>query len=78
MYIITPSDQISQDLSYFSGPRTSGAETVKILGLIILHTVYCIYRVSPKKLGSFLGVKRPKIKQQWKITDPPLTFNFTY
>ena len=26
MYIITPRDQISHDLSYFSGPRTSGAE----------------------------------------------------
>ena len=25
MYIMTPSDQISQDLSYRSGPRTSGA-----------------------------------------------------
>ena len=28
MYIITPKDQISQDLSYFSGPRTSGAATI--------------------------------------------------
>ena len=28
MYIITPKDQISQDLSYFSGPRTSGAEHI--------------------------------------------------
>ncbi len=26
MYMMTPSDQISHDLSYFSGPRTSGAE----------------------------------------------------
>lgn len=26
MYIITPSDQISQLLSYFSGPKTSGAK----------------------------------------------------
>ena len=25
MYMITPRDQISQDLSYFSGPKTSGA-----------------------------------------------------
>ena len=25
MYMMTPSDQISQDLSYFSGPSTSGA-----------------------------------------------------
>lgn len=25
MYMMTPSDQISQDLSYFSGPNTSGA-----------------------------------------------------
>ena len=25
MYMITPRDQISQDLSYFSGPSTSGA-----------------------------------------------------
>ncbi len=27
MYMMTPRDQISQDLSYFSGPNTSGAET---------------------------------------------------
>ena len=26
IYMITPKDQISQDLSYFSGPNTSGAE----------------------------------------------------
>lgn len=26
MYMITPSDQISQLLSYFSGPKTSGAK----------------------------------------------------
>ena len=25
IYMITPKDQISHDLSYFSGPRTSGA-----------------------------------------------------
>lgn len=25
MYIMTPSDHISHDLSYFSGPKTSGA-----------------------------------------------------
>jgi hypothetical protein len=25
MYIMTPNDQMSQLLSYFSGPRTSGA-----------------------------------------------------
>ena len=25
MYMMTPRDQISQDLSYFSGPSTSGA-----------------------------------------------------
>ena len=25
MYIITPRDQMSHDLSYFSGPKTSGA-----------------------------------------------------
>lgn len=29
MYIITPNDQISQLLSYFSGPKTSGAKTDK-------------------------------------------------
>lgn len=29
MYMITPSDHISHDLSYFSGPKTSGAETQK-------------------------------------------------
>lgn len=27
MYIITPKDQMSQLLSYFSGPNTSGAAT---------------------------------------------------
>ena len=27
MYIITPKDHMSHDLSYFSGPKTSGAET---------------------------------------------------
>lgn len=27
MYMITPRDHMSHDLSYFSGPRTSGAET---------------------------------------------------
>ena len=26
IYIITPNDHMSHDLSYFSGPRTSGAE----------------------------------------------------
>ena len=26
IYMMTPSDQISHDLSYFSGPSTSGAE----------------------------------------------------
>ena len=31
MYMMTPSDQISHDLSYFSGPRTSGAEN-SVLG----------------------------------------------
>ena len=25
MYMITPNDHISQDISYFSGPNTSGA-----------------------------------------------------
>ena len=29
MYMMTPNDQISQDLSYFSGPKTSGAEIDK-------------------------------------------------
>ena len=29
MYIMTPNDQISQHLSYFSGPKTSGAEIMK-------------------------------------------------
>lgn len=27
MYMMTPNDQMSQLLSYFSGPKTSGAET---------------------------------------------------
>lgn len=34
MYMITPRDHISHDLSYFSGPRTSGAtraESIKDL-----------------------------------------------
>lgn len=26
MYMITPSDHMSHDLSYFSGPNTSGAK----------------------------------------------------
>ena len=30
MYMMTPRDQISQDLSYFSGPSTSGAEMIKV------------------------------------------------
>lgn len=30
MYMITPSDQISQLLSYFSGPNTSGANKQKM------------------------------------------------
>ena len=30
MYIMTPNDQMSQDLSYFSGPKTSGAEMKNI------------------------------------------------
>ena len=29
MYMITPKDQISHDLSYFSGPNTSGAKKKK-------------------------------------------------
>ena len=29
MYMITPNDHISQHLSYFSGPSTSGAEIEK-------------------------------------------------
>ena len=29
MYMMTPRDQISQDLSYFSGPNTSGAAREK-------------------------------------------------
>ena len=31
MYIITPIDHMSHDISYFSGPRTSGAAKAKIL-----------------------------------------------
>lgn len=41
MYIITPSDQISQLLSYFSGPKTSGAKNKIIknkLFILILNT----------------------------------------
>lgn len=30
MYVMTPRDHISQDLSYFSGPRTSGAKPCKV------------------------------------------------
>lgn len=30
MYIMTPNDHMSHDLSYFSGPRTSGAADRKI------------------------------------------------
>ena len=36
MYIITPKDQISQDLSYFSGPRTSGAATIITKSITII------------------------------------------
>jgi len=28
MYVMTPSDHMSHDVSYFSGPNTSGAEQV--------------------------------------------------
>ena len=33
MYMITPRDHMSHDLSYFSGPSTSGAEETEILNL---------------------------------------------
>jgi len=36
MYIITPNDQISQLLSYFSGPKTSGAKN-KIKSWIVYY-----------------------------------------
>ena len=36
MYMITPRDQMSHDLSYFSGPRTSGAVEKKELSSTIL------------------------------------------
>ena len=40
MYMMTPSDQISQDLSYRSGPNTSGAakkyNKKSIIGLLFV------------------------------------------
>ena len=44
MYMMTPSDQISHDLSYFSGPNTSGAVKNK-LGLN-LFAIKFTYRIS--------------------------------
>ena len=42
MYMMTPNDQMSQDLSYFSGPRTSGAKIRTILdNLSIYFLSYC-------------------------------------
>lgn len=32
MYMMTPRDHISHDLSYFSGPRTSGAARAESIG----------------------------------------------
>ncbi len=38
MYIITPRDHISHDLSYFSGPKTSGAgDTCKKITLVCIN-----------------------------------------
>lgn len=34
IYIITPSDHMSHDMSYFSDPNTSGAEMEKITKII--------------------------------------------
>ena len=37
MYMMTPSDHMSHDLSYFSGPRTSGAARRKPISLDKAH-----------------------------------------
>ena len=37
MYMMTPNDQMSQDLSYFSGPRTSGAKIRTILDNLSIY-----------------------------------------
>lgn len=43
IYIITPSDHISQLLSYFSGPKTSGAKNNK--NFVLLLTLLYIYKI---------------------------------
>ncbi len=46
MYMMTPSDQISHDLSYFSGPRTSGAENKEKKIVIEMSTIEMILKVA--------------------------------
>ena len=48
IYIITPRDHISQDLSYFSGPKTSGA-TKNNITRIIKNDLYLFFPVNKNK-----------------------------
>ena len=48
IYIITPRDHISQDLSYFSGPKTSGAAKNNITRIYIKNYLYLFLPVSKK------------------------------
>jgi len=53
MYVMTPSDHMSQDVSYFSGPNTSGAakqngqnidhKHVKTVCNIVTYTLFLAY-----------------------------------
>lgn len=46
MYMMTPKDHISHDLSYFSGPRTSGAVKKDRINLKNkLHYEYIIIKI---------------------------------
>lgn len=53
MYIITPKDHISQLLSYFSGPRTSGAVN-ETLGINLSQTFASL----PPLLNKYYGQKK--------------------
>ena len=57
--MMTPSDHISHDLSYFSGPRTSGAENhgkVPLVAMIVALTCKAI----------LLGLSTGGL---WEVTD---------
>lgn len=40
IYIITPNDHMSQLLSYFSGPNTSGAKNYKLFVVLLKQLVF--------------------------------------